>query len=662
MLITAIRDRLTGWIVWIIVGLICMTFALWGIQSYFEGLNRVVVAEVNGEEISYEEYQNALQSRRANMARAFGGRVDQSMFNTPEFRTQTVDELVSRSLLSEDVQNSGYRIGDEALTAQIQSFPAFQGSNGQFNKELYVQTLRAQGMSAQGFEESQRQQSAINQIRASFSTSAFVTDQDVDQLVKLTQQEREVDYFTLLPEKFEEGIEVEDAAVTKEFEDNKESYRLPAKIKVEYLELSVPTLMEDITVSDEELELLYEESKDDYIQAERRKASHILIKLAEDADADTDREAREKIEKLLETARADDADFAELAKENSEDVGSANNGGDLDYVERGVMVPPFEEALFAMEEGKISDPVRSKFGYHIIKLDEIQEERGKTFEEAKDELNDQEKLRLAEEKFVDLGELLRTTVFEQDQSLEPASEEIDVELQTSDWITVNEGTGVFSDPSVREAAFTEEVVEQDLNSAVVDVGVDSLVAMRRVEYEDSRLPEIDEVKDKVTESVKSQALNDMLESAAKEAVTKLQSGTSWEDTVKELEVESAQLPIKKDESQSPLERPLAEIVFTMAGPSDDKPVFGEAAIPGSGHVVYALKAVNEIDVTSVDDAVRDQLKAQLSQRYGDEAFASYQQGMRERADVRIVDENLGDNVDQGYGGGGYSGGGGVFGG
>ncbi len=650
MLISAIRDRLTGWIVWIIVGLICLTFALWGIQSYFEGLNRVVVAEVNGEEISYEEYQNSLQSRRANMARAFGGRVDQSMFNTPEFRTQTVDELVGQTLLREDVDNSGYRIGDEALTAQIQSFPVFQGSNGQFNKDLYVQTLRSQGMSPQGFEESQRQQSAVNQIRASFSQSAFVTDHDVDRLVKLTQQEREVDYFTLLPEKYEEGIEVEDAAVTSEFEDNKESYRLPARMKVEYVELSVPKLMEDVTVSDEELELLYEESRDNYIQAERRKASHILVKLAEDADADTDREAREKIEGLLEQARGD-ADFAELAKENSEDVGSANSGGDLGYVERGVMVPPFEEALFAMEEGTISDPVRSKFGYHIIQLVEVQEERGKTFEEAKDELMEQEKLRLAEEKYIDLGELLRTTVFEEDQSLEPAADEIDVELQTSDWISANEGTGVFSDPAVRQAAFAEEVVDEDLNSAVVEVGVDTLVAMRRVEHEDSRLPEFDEVKDKVTESVKNQALNETLETVAKDAVAKLESGTSWEDVLEELEVESAQLPVKKDESQSPVERPLAEVVFTLAGPTDDKPVFGSSQIPGSGHVVYALKSVTEVDVASVDDAVRDQLKAQLSQRYGDEAFASYQQGMRERADVRILDENLGDNVNDGYGGG-----------
>jgi len=237
MVITALRERLAGWIVWLIVGLICITFALWGIQSYFEGLNRVVVAEVNGEEISYEDYQSALQSRRSNMARAFGGRVDQSMFNTPEFRTQTVEELVGRSILSEDVRESGYRVGDEALNAQIQSFPAFQGSDGKFNN-----------------------------VRSAFSSSAFVTDTDIERLLKLTQQEREVDYFLIEASKYEEDVEVEDAAVIKEFEDNKEAYRLPERMKVEFVELSVPDLMEDVSVSDEDLQVLYDESRDQYIQ------------------------------------------------------------------------------------------------------------------------------------------------------------------------------------------------------------------------------------------------------------------------------------------------------------------------------------------------------------------------------------------------------------
>lgn len=648
MLITALRERMTGWIVWIIVGLICITFALWGVQSYFEGQNDVVVAEVNGEEIGYEEYQTSLQRRRANMTRAFGGRADQSMFNTPEFRRQTVDELVGQSLLREDVRERGYRIGDEALTAQIQSFPAFQGTNGQFNKDLYVQTLNSQRMSTQAFEESQREQSAINQVRTSFSQSAFVTDHDLNQLLKLTQQEREVDYFVLAPEKYEEDVEVEDAAVTKEFEENTESYRIPARMKVQYVELSVDALKEEISIADEDLEQLYEESRDNYIQPERRKASHILINLAEDADADTDKEAREKIEALLKQAR-EGADFAELAKENSEDVGSAANGGDLDYVERGVMVPPFEEALFDMEEGKFSEPVRSQYGYHIINLVEIQEERGKTFEEAKDELAELEKQRIAEEQYVDLSESLKTVAFEQDQTLEPAADEINAELQTSDWISVDEGTGVFADPTLREAAFAEEVVDDEQNSAV-DIGVDSVVALRRLEYEESRLPELDEVKEKVSESVKDNAVTETLETLAKDAISKLEAGTSWEDVVKELEVESAQLPTKRNESQSPIERPLAEIVFTMSGPAGDGPIFGESAVTGSGHIVYALKSVTEPNVDEIEDEVREQLKSQLSQRYGDEAFASYQQGMRERADVRIVEDNLEDDLDSGYGG------------
>lgn len=657
MVITAIRERASGWVVWIIVGLICVTFALWGIQSYFEGLNRVVVAEVDGEEIDYDTYQRSLSQRRQNMIRTFGNRVDPSMFAGPEFKRATVEELVGQRLLLADIEQSGYRISDAQLNTLIKNFPAFQDTDGNFSKPLYEQVLRSQGMTPASFEQAQRQQNAVDQIRNGFAQSAFVTEAELNQAVALAEQTRESDVALIPLSQFSEGLEISDEDAKAEYDANQESYRAPDKIKVEFVELSVNKLMADVTVSDEELQTAYDATKQQYLDEERRQARHILIKLPEDADADADQKALAKIEDLLTKAKAGE-DFAELAKANSEDTGSAIQGGDLGLVNRGVMVKPFEDALFAMEDGAISEePVRSRFGYHIIKLEEIQAQRVKEFAEVREEILKAEKRRQAEERFASLSEGFRNVVFEQPNSLEPAASEIGATVNTSDWVERNKGAGLFGQQSVRTAAFSEDVLTEGLNSEVVEVDIDTLIAMRKVEYEESKIQPIEDVRTRIDSVLKQKKTNELAEAKAKELATRIEGGEAWEDVLAEAELTSTAGPEKRTSATTPTDRALAALLFEAAAPKDGKPVVGSGSVAGTHFAVYRLKEVKAGDPASVEDQAKEQIEAQIRRRAGDEAFLAYQTALREKANVVIVDEVLADDYqvpqhNYGQGGGG----------
>lgn len=642
MVITAIRERASGWVVWIIIGLICITFALWGIQSYFEGLNRVVVAEVDGEEIDYDTYLNSMTQRRQNMIQTFGNRVDPSMFSGPEFKRQTVEELVSQRLLIADIDKSGYRISDSQLNTLITNFPAFQ-EDGKFSKPLYERVLYSQGMTPASFEASQRQQNAVDQIRNGFAQSAFVTEAELNRAVAVAEQSRESDVALIPLSKFSEGLEISDEDAQAEYEANQESYRASDKIRVEFVELSVNKLMVEVSVSDEDLTAAYEATKQQYLDEERRQARHILVKLDEGADADADQKALTKIQGLLDKARAGE-DFAELAKANSEDTGSAVQGGDLGLVNRGVMVKPFEDALFAMDEGAISDePVRSRFGYHIIKLEEIQTERVKEFDEVREDILKAEQRRQAEERFTELSEGFRNVVFEQPDSLEPAAVEIGASVNTSDWVERNKGAGLFAEAKVRNAAFGEDVLTEGLNSPVIEVDVDTLIAMRKVEYEESKIQPIEDVRTRIDAVLTRKKTGELAEANAKELVAKLEAGEAWEQVVEAAGLTSAAGPLKRRDAKTPTDRAVSQLLFEAAAPAGDKPSIGSGSVAGTHFAVYRLKAVKPGDPAEVEDAAKEQIETQLRRRAGDEAFLAYQSTLRENAKVVIVDEVLADD-------------------
>ncbi|MEA3291494.1 MAG: SurA N-terminal domain-containing protein, partial [Pseudomonadota bacterium] len=526
-MLSKIRERASGWIAWFIVILISIPFALWGINSYFEGLNQVNVAEVNGTEIDAQTYQNTLSRERQRLVQQLGSSFDPALLEQLGVKQRVMDGLISETLLRQYVDGEGYRVSDEQLRSEIARTPAFQ-QDGAFSEDVYRAVLNSNGYSAEGYEAAQRQSGAIEQLQRAFTQSAIVPEPELERLLALELQQRKADYAVIETSRFLADIQLAEDAIKNEYEQHADRYQAPARIKVEYLQLTVEELSQGFEPTEEELEQTYQQLKGRYREPESRRASHILLPLKPAADPAQKEAVREQAEDILNKAQAG-GDFSELAKEHSQDPGSKANGGDLGFITRGQMAEPFEEAVFAMQEEEVRGPVETRFGFHVIKLTELKPGQERPFEAVREEISDLLKRQRAEEEFADLGENFRNLVFENPEDLQVAADELGLKVTTSDWFTRDAGDGVATHANVRVAAFGEEVVDEGLNSQVIEADPETLVAVRKLEYQEAHPKPLDEVRAEIEQNLKQEQARREASVTGEAALSKLRAGeVAWQ--------------------------------------------------------------------------------------------------------------------------------------
>jgi len=633
-MLTRIRERATGWIAWILVIIITVPFALWGINSYLEGLNRIDVAVVNGHEIDFATYQNAVTERRRALLQTLGRNVDPSYFSTTAFKELVLNELIDEILIQEDIREHSYRISDAQLARHIQSTPEFL-RDGNFDRGQYEDLVRRIGYSVAQFEALQRQRLSAEQIRRGFSDTPFVTRSHLEDIIRLLEQRRDARYVVLSADQFVDEVGVSDEEIAKEYETNRGRYRSPEQMRAEYLELSVDALAERIDPTEEELREHYQQNLGRFETPERRRASHILIKIDDTEDDDA---ARRQAVKLVAEAQGG-ADFAALARDNSDDSGSAANGGDLGIINPGSMVEPFEQAVFSMVEGEVRGPVRTRFGYHIIKLTELVAAEEQSFEDARADVLARERARQAELQFVELAETFRNLVYEHD-TLEAAADELELDIQQSDWFSRDEGTGIFANPSVREAAFGEEVLDEERNSEVLELDIDALVAVHRLEHREAADRLLEAVSDTITQSLLTRNAAERAEEVGRALLAELNEGMSWEDVLTKHGLQDKTLSRLRTDPSGDEERQISEYVFRAPTPINGEPVFGGDVLDSNAFAVYMIEAVTLGDPDSVEDSVRQSVRAELERRFGFEYFLAYRHGLRDQAGIEIFWDQL----------------------
>ncbi|HSO06049.1 MAG TPA: SurA N-terminal domain-containing protein [Pelomicrobium sp.] len=609
-------------LVQVILGLIIAAFALWGVESYRAGGTTAGVAEVNGSTITQREFEDALR-RQQDQLRQVLGSVDAATLDNPELRRGVLDNLIQQRLLVERAARLGFAIPDAQLADVIRQIEAFQ-RDGQFSQERYEALLRQQGMTPIMFEEQLRQELKVRQLADPYLAQDFVTQPMVERLVAVLEQKREISRASVAAESFLDKVSVDDAEAKAYYETRTEEFRVPEQVRVDYLVLSADALAGRIEVSEDELKAYYEAHRSEFGVPEERKASHILITVPAGAGEEERAKARRKAEELAAQAKKEPSRFAELAKTHSQDPGSAGNGGDLGSFRRGVMVKPFDDAVFAMTEGEIRGPVETEFGYHVIKLEAIKPSTVPAFEQARADVLRAVRTQKAARRLAEAAESFSNLVYEQPESLQPAADALGLTVQSSGWITRSGENAPFPvNPRLLDALFGPDAVKDKRNTEAIEVAPNTLVAARVTEHKAASRKPFDEVERQIVARLKREKAAALAAKEGAALLEKLRKGESvkleWTGPSLVSRQEAAGVPPAALRGIFQAEKPSLPAYVGEDGPT--------------GYTIYRVSGIVEAD--PADEAKRAAYAAQLSRMLGQEEYAAFLASVRRDAEIEV---------------------------
>ncbi len=671
----AIRDRASGFIAWTIIGLICVVLVATGGFEYFNTTPQDAVAAVNGEEIPLSEFNKSFSRYRARLQSQFGGSLGTDYFDQPLIRREHLELLIDREVRVQAARDAGLTITPRRLQDSIQSVDAFNVGNV-FSQDQYVALLAQQGETPRSFEAGLTDELLYNEIPAALSASAFALPSEISRAQRLQAQQRSFRHVAFSSDEFRDQVVVSDDDIQAYYDENPAEFTNPETVVIEYVLLSSDNLTMDLEISESSLKARYETQKGRFVIPERRRTSHILIEVGENAPAEELQAAEARAAEAAARARAGE-DFAELARELSDDIGSAQAGGDLGWVERDVMVEAFEQALFDMEAGQISDPVNTAFGFHVINLLEIEESRGKTFEEARDELAAEYRETELERLYLEQQDRLYDLSYEDSGSLQTAADSLGLEVQTSEPFARTGGEGVTANQQVVQAAFSDQVLLEGSNSDPINLSETETIVLRVNQRIDESLSPLEAVRDDVRERVLSRDARELAREAAQSlADSAVEAGTlalalaalpapeapaeasadnaeegETADETTEGTTEEAAEAASEDEAKTVVEsldvprfgRPgevdgqLAQGVFRLTRPADGKPTY--AMVAGGPDTFYAVSLFAVTEGQEDDNAV-ERVSAQIERKLSSEEVAGADAQLRAAAEIDVIEERL----------------------
>lgn len=634
-MLLAIREKSQGWFAYAIVIFITIPFALWGIQSYLGGGSDPVAATVNGEEITQREVEQQVREYRDNMRSRLGASYRPDMFDDAVLRQQVMDRMINDLVLQSAADDWDLRASDELVRVYIRSIPAFQ-SNNQFDMNTYNVTLRNQGMSQAMFEHRVRQQLVMDQFRNGIGNSAFTTDYQISELTRLRDQQRELSYFLVTADRLGEDVENTEEELKAFYQANTGSYMVPERLKVEYLLLDPEVVGAQIQVTDDKLRAYYQEHADEFQVPEERRVRHILISVTETADEAVVRSAEEKISSLHERLSAGES-FEDLAKEFSEDPGSAEQGGDVGWITRGLMAEAFEDKAFSLETGKLSEPVRTPFGFHLIEVTEIKAGGAGDFASLKDEIDAAYRRVEAEQLFFDQAERLADLSYETPDSLAAAAESLSLEIQESDWFDRSGAAGDLASPKVAAAAFSEDVLTEGNNSEMIEVDQDRVVVLRVVEHEEEHVRPYEDVQEQVQQGLKAQKSAALAKAEGENIVQRLNAGEAkLQDVAESGEwklVESGM--VKRNDTTAAAE--VVRKAFTLQNPEQGKSRYAGVALANGDFAVLSVsKVVDGETAADPEDPKQKALVERMDNQLGMAQLSTLGSYLRDQAKVELT--------------------------
>lgn len=618
-----------------IIGLLVLAFASWGIGDYVSGFSQIRVATVDGKNITDQAFARARQLQEQRYRNQLGDNYQAGMLDEPMVKVALLQELIDEHLRITDAKEAGYRVSPTELMKTITGIEVFHGENG-FDRDQYKQLLQRQGLSIARFEADLAESLITDQVRLGLSSTAIVPATELDQLLQLQGQQRDIRFLLLARDAFAGSTIIKDDAIETFYNEHADRFQTPERVSIDYLELVLDNFAAKIEIDEQTLERLYAEQKNEFQVAEKRRASHLLVAVGEDADPGEERAALEKITNLKQQLDGG-ADFEALAISHSEDLGSARKGGDLGLFGRDIMDPQFEAAAFTLPLNKISNPVRSAFGYHLIKITEIQPAKLQPLAEVRDKISLRYRREQAEAAFFSATETLQDIAYEQPDSLQSAADALGLEIKRSDLFPRFGGEGITGISEIIEQAFSDEVLQSGQNSTVVNIENSRSVVLRVADHELPATRPLAEVADSIREILSEQATSDAVNSHGKNLIEKLQRGEDIQTDLEEMSVNwEERLAVTRRQPGLPPQM-LTEL-FRMSV-TQATANFKGLSLDNGDYVVFTVTKLHADPLPPTDEQ-RQQLGRDMERLRGDIAFIGYLKSLRESAEIKIFPENL----------------------
>lgn len=620
-----IRDKITGWFSWFFLGLIAVVFIFWGVD--FGTGAATYAAKVDGETISAQEVRRAWQQQQSRLQQMMRAELPEQMVKSQQ--AAILDQFVRRELLEQRAEEFGYRVSDQALVDRVMEIPEFQ-VDGKFSKDRYNAVLRSNGLTETGFEADLRSETMIRHLQTGIVDSAFALPYELERRYAIEKQEREIDYALVSANDFLSQVTVSDEQIQKWYDEHQDQYQLPEKVDLQYVELDRSRAESAVQVNEDALRQYYEQVKEKYESPERRKARHILITAGDGLD---EAAAEKKAAELADKAKSG-ADFSQLAKENSKDPGSAQQGGDLGWAQRGMFVGPFEEALFSMKPGEIRGPVKTQFGYHVLKLDEVEAGQIRSFDEVRAELEADYRSEQSQTLFYDQTQKLGDLAFESLTELDSVAKALDLPLKTITDFTREGGGELGADPQVIEAAFSEDVLERGQNSPLIAIGEDKAVVLRVAKHTPAEPRPLAEVRGQIEAQLKQEAAREAAQKKGAEILARLQKGEAWNEVVTSAAVSPVgkRFVTRQDNVVPPA---VVEAAFDVAPAkiSDSSPHYAGTSTPDGNYAVVAVTGVRNADPAAEAPEAKTNRRRLAERQAGNEELVAYVEAAVSKADV-----------------------------
>ncbi|WP_460120182.1 SurA N-terminal domain-containing protein [Pseudomonas sp. H3_G09] len=616
-----IRDNSQGWIAKTIIGVIVALMALTGFDAIFQATtHKNEAAKVNGDEISQNELSQAVDMQRRQLMQQLGKDFDASLLDEKMLRESALKGLIDRKLLLQGAEQAKFSFSEAALDQVILQTPEFQ-VDGKFSSERFDQVIRQLGYSRMQFRQMLAQEMLIGQLRAGVAGSGFVTDAEVLAFARLEKQTR--DFATLNVKADPAAVKLTDDEVKAYYDEHAKEFMTPDQVIIDYVELKKSSFFDQVAVKDEDLQAAYQ--KEIANLSEQRRAAHILIEVN---DKTTEAQAKAKIEEV-QARLAKGEKFEALAKEVSQDPGSANNGGDLGYAGPGVYDPAFEKALYSLSKDQVSEPIRTDFGYHLIKLLGVEAPEVPTLASLKDKLTRDLKAAQVEQRFVEATKQLEDSAFEASDLAQPAAD-LKLTVHTSKPFGREGGEGVAANRAVVTAAFSPEVIDEGANSTAIELDPETVIVLRSKEHlKPAQLP-LESVSAAIRTQLTKEHASAEAKTRAEKLIADLRDGKAPLD--KAIDGQNWKITEAATRGQEGVDPAVLQALFRMPKPAaKDKPTFSSVTLPDGSLMIVRLNGVNE--AAAPTDEEKAQYRRFLASREGQQDFAAYRKQLEAEAKI-----------------------------